>query len=124
MTYLLDTHSFVWLVTRDKRLSPAVIDLVADPENEIFLSVVSRWEIVLKQRRDPGLLPEPFERAFSRSSFRALDLAFDVPEYLANLPFHHHDPFDRLIIAQALVAGLTLVSRDGIIQKYDVPIFW
>ena len=124
MTYLLDTHTFIWLATRDRRLSRAVIDLTADPANDICLSVISRWEIVLKLRRDPKLLPEPFEAAFARSSFGSLDLAFDVPSHLAKLPYHHNDPFDRLIVAHAMSSGRRLVSRDGNIQKYDVPIFW
>ena len=124
MTYLLDTHTFIWLATRDRRLSRAVIDLTADPGNDICLSVISRWEIVLKQRRDPELLPEPFEAAFARSSFSPLDLGFDVPGHLAKLPYHHNDPFDRLIVAHAMSSGCRLVSRDGNIQKYDVPIFW
>jgi PIN domain nuclease of toxin-antitoxin system len=124
MSYLLDTHSFIWLARGDQRLSKAVIDLVSDPDAVIYLSVVSRWEIALKQRTDMYLLPRPFETIFASTGFKPLNLDFNVPSQIAELPYHHKDPFDRLIIAQALDSGFKLVSRDGNIQKYDVPIFW
>jgi PIN domain nuclease of toxin-antitoxin system len=124
MSYLLDTHSFIWLARGDRRLSKAVIDLVSDPDATIYLSVVSRWEIALKQRTDRYLLPRPFAVIFESTGFKPLNLDFDVPSRIATLPYHHKDPFDRMLIAQTMATGYQLVSRDGNIQKYDVPIFW
>lgn len=124
MSYLLDTHSFIWLARGDPRLSKAVMDLVSDPDAAIYLSVVSRWEIALKQRTDMYLLPRPFMVIFGSTGFKPLNLDFNVPSRIAALPYHHKDPFDRLIIAQALDGEHQLVSRDRNIQKYDIPIFW
>ena len=124
MSYLLDTHSFIWLVHSDSRLSQGVVDLASNPDVAIYLSVVSRWEIALKLRTDAYLLPRPFVSVFEASGFLPLDLNFDVPSRLSALPDFHKDPFDRLLIAQALTTGMTLVTRDKHILRYDVPIFW
>lgn len=124
MSYLLDTHSFIWLARGDGRLSRRVVELASDPDSSIFLSVVSRWEIELKRRTDPDLLPRPFDELFASSRFLSLDLGFNVPSRLADLPYLHKDPFDRLLIAQTLTEGLTLVSRDSQVRRYDVPLFW
>ena len=122
--YLLDTHVLVWLATGDKRLSRAVGELLTTPDIAIFVSVVSEWELVLKQRTSSFRLPVPFDLLVERSTFACLDLAFGTPRLVESLPAIHDDPFDRILIAQALYHGYTLVTRDGTIRKYPVPTFW
>lgn len=125
MNLLIDTHAFIWIGTGDRRVAASVLDQIADPRNQIFLSVVSRWEIELKHRRRADYaLAEPFGTVLARSGFLPLALEFDVPSFLADLPRLHGDPFDRILVAQALHHGLTLVTGDRTIRRYPVPTLW
>jgi len=121
MNLLLDTHVFLWFGASDARLGSAGRREISNPGNQVFVSVVSRWEIELKRTRHAVFtLPEPFDSAMQRSGFSALDLLFPVPSYLSDLPDIHADPFDRLLIAQALHHDLTLVTADRMIRRYPV----
>ncbi|HEV2746495.1 MAG TPA: type II toxin-antitoxin system VapC family toxin [Allosphingosinicella sp.] len=125
MNLLVDTHAFIWIGTGDSRIAGRVLDRIADPDNQIFLSVVSRWEIELKRhRRSDYALAEPFDEVLSRSGFLPLPLEFDVPSRLAELPRIHSDPFDRILVAQAIHHELTLVTGDLSIRRYSVPTLW
>lgn len=123
--YLLDTCTFLWFAWGDdRRLSRRVFELTIDPEAKLYLSVVSRWEIALKQHKPDFALGGTFETIWRRAPFLPLPLAFEIPERLIELPSHHSDPFDRLLIAQALHEDLTLVTSDSQISLYEVPVIW
>ena len=104
MKYLLDTHTLLWFLTNDKKLSDRARQLIENSNNESFLSIVSLWEIAIKTALGKLDLAEPFEQMFPKqlqlNRIEVLDIAVDSLTKLTTLPFHHGDPFDRLIIAQ------------------------
>ena len=124
MAFLIDTHVFVWLATADRRLSKRVRDLLFSGNDEVMISVISPWELVLKQRNTAFRLPEPFEVLMARTPLVPLDLAFGTQRLVASLPDIHADPFDRMLIAQSLLHGLTLITGDEQIWKYPLDTFW
>ncbi len=96
-----------------------------DSDQIVFVSVVSVWELAAKQRRSRDLvLPEPVTILMNRSNFLPLDFKFDVPSLLADLPDIHGDPFDRMLVAQALFHNLTLVTGDRAVRRYPVDTLW
>lgn len=126
MRLLLDTQVFLWYLSADPNLPVAFRDAIRDPANEAYLSVVSVWEAVIKLAL--GKLPMPAPPAeylpAQREAHRiaALPLEEGALAYLANLPAFHRDPFDRILMAQALLCGLTLVTVDDAIRSYPVPL--
>ena len=128
MKVLLDTHTFLWWNMGGEQLSPRAREIIADGRNEIFISAASAWEIAIKAARGRLVLPEePARYVISRmSQHRFLSLPVQVGHALRvyDLPPHHADPFDRLLIAQSQLESLPLVSRDEDIQKYDLEIIW
>ena len=125
---LLDTNVFIWSAVDPKRLSPAVIAVLEDPNIVRYVSVVSVWEMQIKYAVGKLPLRESAERAAARYalSIRAEFLPTSVEHValLDKLPRVHDDPFDRLLVAQALAEGLTIVSPDDAIAKYPVSILW
>jgi PIN domain nuclease of toxin-antitoxin system len=125
---LLDTCTFLWAVRGDARLSPTAATLFRDPGNEVFLSAVSAWEIAVKHQlgklplADAPALYVPRER--QRHGIEPLPLAEGVTLMLEKLPAVHSDPFDRLLVCQAIHHGLTLLTPDPSIQRYPVPVQW
>ena len=119
---LLDTHALVWWLTDVGRLPTPTRAAIADPWNDVLVSAVSGWEIAVK--RDRGLLRAPTEMsaAIEAKGFTHLPLTFGHAEQAAALPMHHRDPFDRFLIAQARMEGLTLVTRDRRIRRYQVDV--
>ena len=117
---LLDTHVFVWAKTGERELAPAVRSAIVDPENEVFVSLATAWELLIKAAAgklegDPGALigsRQAFERALLESNFLPLAIAMEHIFVSGALPLHHRDPFDRMIIAQAITEGLTVVTVD------------
>lgn len=128
MKLLLDTHVFLWLHADRLRLPPALLEELGDLENSLFLSVASAWEIGIKHALGRLSLPEsPADWLTSRLPASGTNaLAITLPHALtsAALPPHHRDPFDRLLVAQAQVDDLTLVTSDAQLAAYDVPIRW
>jgi len=124
MAFLVDTCAFIWLAASDRRLSTLAVETLTAPDAIVYVSVVSHWEVALKQHRPDFALTEPFQILMERSTFLPLDLGFTVPAHLATLPWIHKDPFDRLLIAQAIDADLTLVTRDENIRRYPVRTLW
>ena len=128
MRLLLDTCTFLWAVRGDAKLSKAAAALFCDPANEIFLSAVSAWEIAVKHQL--GRLPladapsvyVPRER--ERHDIAPLPLAEADTLLLDKLPAVHADPFDRLLVCQAIAGGLTLLTPDVVIHRYPVPVAW
>lgn len=128
MNLLLDTCTFLWLAGGSHTLPPAAERAIRDPANEVFLSSVSVWEIITKNRA--GTLPLPESPAVLVPAERELrgveSLAFDEESalYGTRLPPLHRDPFDRMLIAQAIAHGLAIVTPDPLITQYPVRVLW
>jgi PIN domain nuclease of toxin-antitoxin system len=125
---LLDTCTFLWLAGGSTSFSPATADLIRDPANEVCLSAVSVWEIATKYRAGRLPLPEPPDRliATERNLRGVTPLAFDEESALQvlRLPALHRDPFDRMLISQAIAGGLAIVTPDPLISQYPVRVIW
>ena len=127
MKLLLDTHAFLFAISDWDRLGPQAQRLLREPDVERWVSAVTLWEIAIKVQI--GGLPLPKDRAFYVTHLDRLtaQLLAVEPEHsfaLFNLPLHHGDPFDRMLIAQARVEGLTIATRDRAFSRYDVPVVW
>ena len=128
MRLLLDTHIFLWFVVGDSKLPQRMREAISDPENEVFLSVVSLWEIIIKHALGHLPLPEPPETYVpaQRAFFSIESLSVDEGSVfqIAKLPLLHRDPFDRLLIGQAIEHDLLLVTADAAIRSYPMaPLF-
>ena len=128
MRLLLDTHTFIWWANNDPSLSPAVTVALGDRNNEIFLSAVSTWEMAIKIALGKLTIAQPL-RSFVLSQialyqFQPLTITYDHTYQVESLPAHHNDPFDRLLIAQAVVEDLVILTRDEQFGKYGVPLLW
>jgi PIN domain nuclease of toxin-antitoxin system len=125
---ILDTHAFLWWATDDLKLSSRARDFIRDPKNSLSFSVVSVWEILLKARtgRLPikGNVAEFVEIRIQRYDLALIDLTFTHLARFYSLPAHHSDPFDHLLVAQAQVEKLSLITGDAQIRKYDVDVIW
>ena len=128
MKYLLDTHTLLWFLQGDKKLSDKARQLIDSPRNSKFLSIVSLWEIAVKVSLGKLVLDKSFERLFPEqlhfNRIQILDITVDSLTKLTTLPFHHRDPFDRLIIAQALVEELPIIGADTIFDAYGISREW
>ncbi len=128
MKVLIDTHTFLWWNTDNPLLSLHAREIIADGRNEVFLSVASIWEIVIKTAKGKLNLPEaPAEYITSRMStyrFTALPIQISHAVHVYQLPPYHNDPFDRLLIAQSQLESLPLVTADENIQRYDLETIW
>lgn len=128
MKYLLDTHTLLWFLQGDKKLSDKARQFIDNPSNEKFLSVVSLWEIAIKVSLGKLALGKSFEKLFPEqlhfNRIQILDITVDSLTKLTTLPFHHRDPFDRLIIAQALVEGLPIIGADAAFDAYGISREW
>lgn len=127
-SYLLDTHSLLWFMAGDEHLSRRAREIMEDVENSLLLSTASLWKIAIKVSLGKLPLNEPYETLIPRQ-LRQLGIDVVQPEiadYVAvtKLPFHHRDPFDRLIIAQALQRELPIVGRDLSFGAYGVQMQW
>jgi len=128
MRLLLDTHAFLWWVQDARELSRKARAAIAAPDNECLLSLASCWEMAIKISLGKLKLPGSIERfipeQLTANGFRQLEIGFRHIARVASLPFHHRDPFDRLLAAQALEGGLTVVSADAVFRKYGVRRIW
>ena len=128
MRLLLDTATFLWAVLDSPRLSPQARELLVDPGNEPFLSVVSSWEIAVKYSAGRLPLPESPELFLAQERQRlgvaVLPLEEEAALYTARLPRLHLDPFDRMLICQAIVHGLTVLTPDEAISQYPIRVLW
>ena len=128
MNLLLDTHAWLRFVLGDTRLSDAARTHILDPANVKFVSPASYWEISIKICLGKYTLNAPYQQfmrqAISGSGFRFLHVSPHHTERVSTLPLHHRDPFDRLLVAQALVEGMSLVSNEGHFATCGVQVIW
>jgi len=128
MTYLLDTHTFLWLAAEPEKLSPAVREIVEAGATELLLSAASAWEVALLWKLGRiELQEEPTEFipiALRALAITPLPIGFDTAITAATLPLIHRDPFDRILVAEALKGGLTILSKDQTIPRYGVTTIW
>jgi len=127
MDMLLDTHAVLWFFQDDKRLSKTAIDVIYNLENMIYVSIASIWEVAIKL--STGKLKftggiENFIEAIYRNEFELLDISQVHIRAITKLPFIHRDPFDRMLVAQAMVENMTIITVDENILKYDVDLIW
>jgi PIN domain nuclease of toxin-antitoxin system len=123
--YLLDTHTLVWGITAPEHLPQRVRDILS--AGEVIASVVSYWELMLKKGRPTALVLDPkdwWTRYIMRTAVEVLPVRATHVGHLDALAEWHRDPFDRMLIAQALAEGHTLVTRDGVFAQYGVKVVW
>jgi PIN domain nuclease of toxin-antitoxin system len=122
VNYLLDTHTFLWFINDDAALSTGARRLIEAPENTVFLSIASIWEIAIKVSLGKLILPTPFVDFINQQMAlnRILPLAIETKhiQVIVTLPFHHRDPFDRLLIAQALVEKMVIIGQAAAFDAY------
>jgi PIN domain nuclease of toxin-antitoxin system len=127
MKLLFDTHAFIWWVSSSAKLSPHALALCHDQTNSLLLSVVSAWEIQIKNQLGKLQLNMPLPHIIANQQHNRLEiLSVNLDHVLAldTLPMHHKDPFDRLLIAQANVENAILISHDAIFAQYPVNVRW
>ena len=123
MKLLLDTHVFLWWRANDRRLTSAARGAVADAEI-VFVSAATAWEAGIKRALGRLTFPDTIEAGVAASGFEKLPIDFLHAERAATLPRIHADPFDRMLVAQAEIEGLTLVSGDRHLGRYGISLLW
>ena len=118
--YLLDTHALLWWLHEPEALSAEAREVIEHERNTVHLSAATGWEIGIKSAIGQLNVPNHLMQTVQDQSFVALPITFKVGLAVASLPFHHRDPFDRLMIAQALAEDLVLITRDAHMRLYDV----
>ena len=128
MKLLLDTHALLWFILNDRRLSPDARSLMMDSSNDLLISPASVWEIAIKISLGKYSLEEPFEEfmelQIAKNDLTLLPITVTHAAVVARLPFHHRDPFDRLVIAQAITEQVPVISRDVAFDAYSVTRTW
>ena len=128
MNVLIDAHTFLWWNTDDPLLSRRAKEIIANGQNEVFLSAASIWEIVIKTVKGRLVLPEPpaqyISRRMSLYRFRPLPIQISHAVHVYELPPYHNDPFDRMLIAQSRLEALPLVTNDEDIRRYELETIW
>jgi len=128
VSYLLDTVVWLWSLWEPDRISKKALEEIRDASNEVFLSAVTAWEVASKAASGKLRLPEPpgtyVPRRMADQGLRPLPVLHSHATAVFDLPDHHRDPFDRLLVAQAKLEGLVLVTADRIVEKYPIDILW
>ncbi len=128
MKALLDTHVFLWWITNQNLLSPTARQIIGDGSNEMFFSAGSAWELAIKTRLGKLRLADDLERfiavQLTVNAFQPLPVHISHALRVHSLPDHHRDPFDRILVAQAQMEKLPILSTDPLIAHYDVQVLW
>ncbi len=127
MDYLLDTHTFVWFSADAPELSPPAKDIIEGSDQKIFVSMASFWELGIKQKLGKLKIERSLDALFDAATaydFVVLPINRNQVTRVTELPLFHRDPFDRMIISQAMAEGLTIITRDREFARYPVPTFW
>ena len=122
MNLLLDTHVLLWWLDDEPSLSEAAKATISDGKNVVFVSSAVIWEIRIKQALGKLEIPPNFRQVLDQQPFEMLAINAEHAYAIGDLPLHHRDPFDRMLIAQATIERLTIVTRDIIIKEYNIPI--
>lgn len=120
MKLLIDTHILLWWLSQDRRLSQLETDIITDPDNLIFVSAATAWEIAVKRMIGKLEAPDDLPAALAANNFLELPITIEHSQKLYQLPLHHNDPFDRIMVAQAMSEDLTFMTRDAKIALYEV----
>jgi PIN domain nuclease of toxin-antitoxin system len=128
MKVLLDTHAFIWLDTQPEKLSKTAMEVCQDTDNQLYLSMASIWEMQIKVQLGKLKLKISLADMLTvqqqENDLNVLNIALAHIYQLQALPFHHNDPFDRLIITQSILENMTLISVDEKFKAYDVSVLW
>jgi len=127
MNFLLDTHTFIWFINGDRSLPDKSVRQIKNIENQCFLSIASGWEIAIKMKLGKLQLSSDFDKITDiclQNEIELLPITFEHILENNKLDFHHRDPFDRLIIAQAIVEKLTILTKDENFKLYKVKCAW
>ena len=124
MNYLLDTHIFLWSIGAPERLSREASDAIQDRRHAVFVSAVTAVEISIKSALGKLEVPSDLEAEFAIRGFSHLPLQYRHGVVMAGLPGHHQDPFDRMLIAQAMEEGLTVITHDKKFESYPISVLW
>jgi PIN domain nuclease of toxin-antitoxin system len=128
MKILLDTHAFLWAITEDAQLSLRAREIFTARTSELFLSVASIWEILIKVRLKKLPLTKPvvpfLREQLANNNIHVLPIVLDHVARLEDLPVHHRDPFDRILVAQSLEEGWPLLSADPLLARYPTELIW
>jgi PIN domain nuclease of toxin-antitoxin system len=122
---LLDTHLLLWAVGPEERLSPQARHLIGDPENELLFSAASLWEVAIKasrHRADFRVDARLLRRSLMNNGYRELEVTSEHAVAIGDLPPLHKDPFDRILVAQSVVEGITLLTSDPLVAQYPAPV--
>ena len=128
MRHLIDAHSLIWALDDPRKLGPRAIAVLEDPANELLVSVGTIWELSIKVGLGKLSLSLPYrtwmEKALIDLALVVSPITLEVAERQMALPFHHRDPFDRLLVAQCLVEAISIVSADSVFEQYGVSRIW
>ena len=120
MRLLLDTHTMIWVFSAPRLLSAQARDAISAEDNEVFVSVISPWEVAIKRSKRRLRAPDDLGDAVETHQFQLLPVMLRHTKAIDSLPNHHGDPFDRMLVAQAIIDGLTLVTSDRALRRYPV----
>jgi PIN domain nuclease of toxin-antitoxin system len=121
---LLDTHAALWWLGDDDRMGDEAARQLTDERNQVLLSAAVVWEVSIKRALGKLHAPEDLAKTLLGAGAQPLPVTLDHAAAMGSLPWHHRDPFDRMLIAQALTEGATLVSRDEVLKPYGVSLVW
>jgi PIN domain nuclease of toxin-antitoxin system len=124
MKLLLDTHAALWLLRGDERLGETARRQLADDTNQVLLSAAVVWEIAIKRALGKLTVPDEYLTLLFDAGVQSLPVSVAHAAGVADLPPHHRDPFDRMLVSQARAEGAALVTRDKALAPYDVPLIW
>lgn len=127
MKLLLDTHTFIWFVNGDTQLSQKAKEFILNKSNQNYVSIASIWEMAIKVSLGKLKINRPFKDTLTQiedNGFELLPIVFDHTLVLTLLEFHHRDPFDRVLIAQAKSEDMSIITRDDQFSHYAVPLVW
>ena len=122
MKLLLDTHALIWWLKNDSTLFGGAKKAISNPDNLIFVSAASAWEIAIKKSLGKLDAPDDLETQIEKHNFQSLPITITHGVAVGKLPWHHKDPFDRIIIAQAICGSMTIVTRDKKFSLYEVSV--
>ena len=120
MQLLLDTHALIWWLNNNPTLCGKARKAIADPDNIVFVSAASAWEIAIKKSLGKLQAPDDLSIQVKEKRFTPLAISIDHALTVEELPLHHQDPFDRILIAQAMCENLTIITRDRKFESYEV----